>query len=188
VDDVTGQRQVVTGIAAEHKGIEIDARYEPIQGIEFTGSYSVGDWLWSNDGSFQYENNGGEIVEQRLYTNGVRVGNSAQTVGFIGMHYKRIRNIYFGFRYNYFGDIYEQFDPAERNEGFIQARKLPNYHNLDIYAGHYFDVGEFRARIGVNVHNVLDDRYIRRSQEFNGYQQEMYGFPINYNGTFTLYF
>jgi iron complex outermembrane recepter protein len=189
VDEQTGQRQAVTGIAAKHLGVELDARYEPIQGLELTGSVSVGDWEWSNNGNYQYTNDDtGETLEQNIYTKGVRVGNSAQTVAFIGAHYKRIRDTYFGFRFNYFGDLYEQFDPAERTEGFVQARKLPDYYILDIYGGYYFNISELRSRIGVNIHNLLNDNFIRRSVEFNGYNQEMYGFPINFNATLTVYF
>lgn len=189
VDEQTGVRQAVTGIAAKHIGLEFDARYEVLPGIELTGSYSIGDWKWDNDGFYQYTNDfTGETEQQYIYTEGVRVGNSAQTVGFIGVHYKRIRDTYFGFRFNYFGDLYEQFDPAERTEQFVQARKLPDYYNLDIYAGHYFNIADLRSRVGFNVHNVLNDTYMRRSLEFNGTSQEMYGFPINFNATFVVYF
>jgi iron complex outermembrane receptor protein len=188
IDEQTGERQAITGIAAIHKGIELDARYEVIQGLELTGSLSFGDWVWSNNGNLQSTNEDGIISEQNIFTEGLRVGNSAQTVGFIGAHYKRIRDAYVGFRFNYFGDLYEQFDPAERTEGFVPVRKLPDYYLLDVYGGYYFDIADLRSRISVNVHNVLNDNFIRRSIEFNGSQQEMYGFPINFNASFTVYF
>ncbi|HET9053090.1 MAG TPA: hypothetical protein VFM90_02885, partial [Cyclobacteriaceae bacterium] len=120
-------------------------------------------------------------------TKGLKVGNSAQTTGYLGMHYKGMKDAYVGVRFNYFADLYEMFDPAERVQGYKPVRKLPDYHILDVYAGYYFSVGDMRARVAANVHNILNDRFIRRSDErFD--VQEAYGFPINYNASFTLYF
>jgi hypothetical protein len=44
-----------------------------------------------------------------------------------------------------------------------------------------------RARAGFNIHNILNQRFIRRSDEAFGVQ-ELYGFPINFNASLTLYF
>lgn len=188
VNPTTGERQAVTGISALHKGIEIDFRYEPTQGLEITGMFSKGDWRWTNDASVVFTNEqGAELKSLVIYTKGLRVGNSAQTTAFLGAHYKRLRNAYFGFRLNYFTDLYELFDPAERITGYKDVRKLPDYYILDVYGGYYFNVGELRARAAANVHNLLNDNFIRRSDErFGG--QESYGFPLNFNATLTVYF
>lgn len=188
VNPTTGERQAVTGISALHKGIEIDFRYEPTQGLEITGMFSKGDWRWTNDASVVFTNEqGAELKSLVIYTKGLRVGNSAQTTAFLGAHYKKLRNAYFGFRLNYFTDLYELFDPAERITGYKDVRKLPDYYILDVYGGYYFNVGELRARAAANVHNLLNDNFIRRSDErFGG--QESYGFPLNFNATLTVYF
>jgi iron complex outermembrane recepter protein len=130
---------------------------------------------------------GTEVEFARVFVDGLKVGNSSQTTAFIGAHVKRIRDVYFGFRFNYFGDLYERFDPAERITGYRPVRKLPDYHILDIYGGYYFPMGEMRARVGFNVHNLLNDNFIRRSDELFGVQ-EAYGFPINFNVNLTVYF
>lgn len=188
VDPQSGNRQALNGLAAEHKGIEFDARYELIPGIEMTGMFSAGDWNWTRDARAVFTNDQGTEVEfARVYVNGLKVGNSAQTTGFVGAHVRRIRDVYFGFRFNYFGNLYEGFDPAERITGYRQVRKLPDYRMLDIYGGYYFPVNDFRGRVGFNVHNLLNDQFIRRSDELFGVQ-EAYGFPINYNVNFTIYF
>jgi iron complex outermembrane recepter protein len=188
VDPQTGDRQALNGLAAIHKGIEVDGRYELISGIELTGMVSVGDWRWTNDARAVFTTDQGTEVEfARVFVDGLKVGNSSQTTAFIGAHVKRIRDVYFGFRFNYFGDLYERFDPAERITGYRPVRKLPDYHILDIYGGYYFPMGEMRARVGFNVHNLLNDNFIRRSDELFGVQ-EAYGFPINFNVNLTVYF
>jgi iron complex outermembrane receptor protein len=187
VDPRTNERQALTGLAALHKGIELDFRYEVMPGIELTGSFSKGDWEWTSNSRVSYRDSTGVIDTDSVNTKGLKVGNSAQTTAFIGMHYKRIRDVYFGFRLNYFGDLYESFDPAQRTGEFQQVRKLPDYFILDIYGGYFFNIGDMRSRAGFNVHNLLNDRFIRRSDEgFGG--QEAYGFPINFNVSMTVYF
>ncbi|MGB0525122.1 MAG: hypothetical protein ACPGJS_19265, partial [Flammeovirgaceae bacterium] len=84
-------------------------------------------------------------------------------------------------------DPIEISNDPERTIG-NSIRKLPNYGIIDIYAGCYFNVGEMRARFGANVHNVLDERYIRRVVPVAGNRVEQYGYGINYNANFTLYF
>jgi hypothetical protein len=159
-----------------------------IPGIELTGMFSAGDWTWTRDARAVFTNDQGTEVEfARVYVKDLKVGNSAQTTGFVGAHVRRFRDVYFGFRFNYFGNLYEGFDPSERITGYRQVRKLPDYHMLDIYGGYYFPVNDFRGRVGFNVHNLLDDQFIRRSDELFGVQ-EAYGFPINYNINFTIYF
>lgn len=190
VDPQSLERQALSGLAAVHKGIEIDARYEPFQGLEITGAFTKGDWRWTSDARTVYYNDQlDETGGFGVYTEGLKVGNTAQTTAFIGVHSKIFKDTYVGARFNYFGDLYESFDPAERTQpGFKQVRKLPAYHILDIYGGYYFGlVNDLRARAGFNIHNVLNDNFIRRSDEAFGVQ-EMYGFPINFNLTFTVYF
>lgn len=188
VDPQSGNRQALNGLAAEHKGVEVDAKFELIPGVELTGMFSAGDWEWTRDARAVFTNDQGSEVEfARVYVKGLKVGNSAQTTGFIGAHVRRFRDLYFGFRFNYFANLYEGFDPAERITGYRQVRRLPDYHMLDIYGGYYFPVNDFRARVGFNLHNVLNGEFIRRSDELFGVQ-EAYGFPLNYNVNLTVYF
>jgi hypothetical protein len=187
VDPQTLQRQALSGLAAIHKGIEIDFRYEPIQGIEITGAFTKGNWRWTSN-AITRDTLNGEATEYGVYTKGLKVGNTAQTTAFVGVHYKQLKDTYIGVRVNYFGDLYESFEPADRIQpGFKQVRKLPDYFIVDLYGGYYFNMGDLRTRAGFNIHNLLNDRFIRRSDEAFGVQ-EAYGFPINFTASVTVYF
>ena len=188
VDPRTQERQALSGLAALHKGIELDVRYEVFPGIELTASASKGNWKWTNNSRVSYRDSTEAIIDtDSVNTKGLYVGNSAQTTAFIGMHFKQIKNAYFGFRYNFFADLYESFDPAQRTGRFKQVRQLPDYYTLDIYGGYFFDIGNLRSRAAFNIHNLLNDRFIRRSDEAFGVQ-EAYGFPINFSVNLTVYF
>lgn len=185
---------VVNGQEALHRGIETDFQLDVINGLQIRGALSIGDWQWASNADVIVTDNDSQVIETfSLDADGTPVGNSAQTAGFIGLHYKGIRNFYIGTRINYFDRIYEAYDPIEISNDPERTignsiRKLPSYNIVDIYAGYYFNVGEMRARLGGNVHNVRDQRFIRRVIPVAGNRVEQYGYGINYNANFTLYF
>ncbi|MCX2745762.1 TonB-dependent receptor [Mangrovivirga sp. M17] len=177
----------VTGQSQEHKGIEMDARFQLLPGLEATGMVSLGDFTYLNDVNTVLTDEEGNSDEVNMLIGGLPVGNSAQTTGFIGLHYKGIKDFYIGTRINYFADLYEEYDPtvAIGNEN-VEVRKLDNYKIVDVYAGYYFEINGLKARVNGNVNNLFDELYIRRSdQRYNG---EDYGFGITYNAGLNIYF
>lgn len=187
---------LVTGQSALHTGIELDFTVNLTSDLELKGALSVGDWKWTSDADVILTDSDNQVIgDFRTQADGLPIGNAAQTAGFVGLHFRGIKDVYMGIRANYFGDLYEAYDPIEVNTSGnpdqnigTNIRKLPNYGIIDIYAGHYFKVGKMRAQIGGNVHNVLDQRYIRRVIPSAGDRIEQYGYGINYNGKFTLFF
>jgi iron complex outermembrane recepter protein len=177
----------IVGLAATHKGLEFEWQYTPVRGLQLRGMASVGDWRWDNNVFGVLTDDFGTEVDIKVYSEGLEVGDAAQTTAFIGAHYNGLRDLYFGARYNFFGRLFETFDPIDKDtELKANVRQLPDYSILDIYGGYYFKIGDLRSRIGFNVHNLLDKKFIRRSNErFRG---EDYGFGINYNANLTIFF
>ncbi len=195
-DPTTGEQIFfsIVGQQALHQGFEAEAQLNVIQGLELRGMVSIGDWNWSNNVNTTVVNDRGENLGTALVASeGLPVGNTAQTTAFLGAHYSGIKNLYMGFRLNFFDRVYEEYDPAdyqisnEAEADFLPpVRELQAYYILDMYAGYYFNFGENRARISANVHNVTDELYIRRAnQRFGG---ENYGYGINYNIGLAVYF
>ncbi len=178
----------ITGQGATHKGIEIDARYEVIPALELTAMGSFGDWEWSkNVNSFVTNSQGTPIGNVSVYTKGLKVGNTAQTTAFFGARYRGLDNVYFGFRFNYYGNLYEDYDPSTRSNEGGQVRKLPDYTVLDVYGGYNFTMGGLRSRASGTIHNLLNQTYIRRSDEAFGVQG-LYGLPINFSASLSVQF
>ena len=179
----------ITGQGAVHKGIEIDGVYEVLPSLQLTAAGSFGDWEWSkNVNAFVTNSSGTPIGNVAVYTKGLKVGNTAQTTAYFGARYKGLDNLYFGFRFNYYGNLYEDYDPSTRSaEGKAQVRKLPDYSVVDIYAGYNFTMGGLRSRASGTVHNLLNQTYIRRSDEAFGVQ-ELYGLPINFSASLSVQF
>ena len=189
-DPMSGDRTYysITGQNALHQGIEFDIVYNVTSNLELRGMTSIGDWTWTNNiDATVTDDTGAPAGNIKVFAKGLPVGNAAQTTAYLGAHYKGLRNAYLGFRFNYFGRLYEQYDPSSiTSEAAAQVRQLPDYTVLDIYGGYYFNVGTLRARAGANVHNLLNQLYIRRADaRFGG---EDYGFGINFNANLTVYF
>jgi len=179
----------IAGQGASHKGIEIDARYELLPALELTAMGSFGDWEWTkNVNSFVTNAAGTAGGYIQVYTKGLKVGNTAQTMAYLGVNYRGLENIYIGARFNYYGNLYEDYDPLARTvENAGQVRKLPDYTVVDVYGGYNFTIGGLRARASGNIHNLLNQTFIRRSDEAFG-TQELYGLPINYSGSLSVKF
>jgi len=178
----------ITGQGAIHKGVEIDAVYEATPALQFTAAGSFGDWEWSKNVNAVVTNSQGTTIGTlNIYTKGLKVGNTAQTTAYIGARYKGLDNLYFGFRFNYYANLYEEYDPATRTNEGAQVRKLPDYSMLDIYGGYNFMMAGLRSRASGTVHNLLNQRYIRRSDEAFGVQQ-IYGLPINFSASLSVQF
>lgn len=183
------QRFNITGQDALHKGVEMDFSANLLSNLELTGMVSVGDWRWKNDVNAIVTNDQNQdVIPVNVFADNIKVGDAAQTTAFLGINYK-LKDFYIGARYNYFDNLYVQFDPSTRGENnkYQQAEKLPAYDLVDIYLGYNFKVADLKARVKANVHNVLGNRYLREGTEsFGG--QVTYGFGRTFNASISVNF
>jgi iron complex outermembrane recepter protein len=168
-DDFTAN---ILGVNAIHQGIEFDFTYKPTDKLNFTGMLSLGDWKYANDlvdiNIFDQDQNLADVVD--LPISGLRVSDAAQTTAALGMLYKFWDKTSITVDYNYFADIYAQFDVLDRavfkDEGDPAAQskgdtwKAPNYHTFDASLRHGFKVGNFDTTLTVRVNNLFDTEYI----------------------------
>ena len=133
---------------------------------------SLGNWKYANDlvdiNIFDQDQNLADVVD--LPISGLRVSDAAQTTAALGMLYKFWDKTSITVDYNYFADIYAQFDVLDRavfkDEGDPVAQskgdtwKAPNYHTFDASLRHGFKVGNFDTTLTVRVNNLFDTEYI----------------------------
>ncbi len=168
----------ITGVDALHKGIEFDFVWKPTSKLNVTGMASVADWTWNtsiiNQEAFNQE-------QQSLgYVNGiiddVKVGDAAQTTAALGILYRFWENSSITVDYNYFGDLYADFDigtdvsddpiAVEDIPVLGDAWEIPDYHTVDASIRHGFKFGSFDTTLTLRVNNVLNAKYI--SDAING--------------------
>lgn len=93
----------MTGVDANHMGVELEAKFYPAKWVEIRGMFSLGNWKWDGIGEgYVYDehanavNAAGQVVEPfstdhaqaRVNLDGIRVGGSAQTTSSVSVDFK----------------------------------------------------------------------------------------------------
>jgi hypothetical protein len=172
----------LTGVDALHQGIEIDFTYKPTDKLSITGMASLGDWTWRNDViDVPVFNDAQErIATVDLYIKDLKVGDAAQTTTALGLNYKFWEKTSVTVDYNYYADLYADYDPNDRQDiatSGVQAWEVPSYGIFDASLRHGFEFGGFDATVTARMNNVFNTEYI--SDALDGTDQSVlvwYGF------------
>jgi outer membrane receptor for ferrienterochelin and colicin len=157
----------VLGVNAVHQGIEVDFVYRATDKLNITGMASLGDWRWDNNIEnvqiFDEEQNLIDTVN--LFIEDLHVGDAAQTTLAIGANYKFTEKTRLTIDYNYFDNLYADYDPSSRGSVAPDAWEVPAYGIFDTAMSHGFKFGPFDATLTARVNNILDTRYISDAQD-----------------------
>ncbi len=169
-DGSTGFANIL-GVNALHQGIEFDFVYRAMDKLTLTGMLSLGDWEWANDvldvDIFDEEQELVRTVD--LYIAGLKVSESAQTTAALGLDWQLLPKTHFTVDYNYFGNLYAQYDPNDRGvEGAPQAWKAPDYATFDAGLRYNFKIGDFDTTLLGIVNNVFNTEYIADARDGSG--------------------
>lgn len=154
-------------IDQRHNGVEVETTVRPTNNLTLKGMLSVGDWQYTNDFSATlFDDDRNQIGTATLYTDGVKVGDAAQFVGYIGADY-RIGDFSVDARYRHVDNLYADFsiiDEAFADQDNEGALELPSYGLTDVGATYRFDLFGQMASLRVNVNNLFDTTYISESE------------------------
>ena len=183
-DDGTVSFANILGVNALHQGIEVDFQYRPTTKVTFTGMISLGNWEWAdNVENVQIFDEDQVLIETiNLFIEGLKVGGSAQTTAALGMDLELFAKTNFTVDYNYFGDLYSNYNPNDRGSQGPQAYQLPNYSTFDASIRHGFKIMDLDATIIGRMNNVFDVDYLQTA--FDGSVstiQAYYGFGRTFN-------
>jgi iron complex outermembrane receptor protein len=160
----------ILGVNALHQGIEIDATYRVTDALKLTGMVSLGDWTWQNDvENVEIRDEEQNVIETvDILIEGLKVGNNAQTTMALGANYNFGANTIITVDYNYFADLYADFDPSDRGTRGPDAWKVPAYGIFDTAMRHNFKFGDFDATLTGRINNVLNTTHITDALDGSG--------------------
>ncbi|MEL0651965.1 TonB-dependent receptor [Algibacter sp. TI.3.09] len=153
----------ILGVNAIHQGVEVDFIYKATDKLNITGMMSLGDWRWANNVTdVQILDEDQNLISTvDLFIEDLHVGDAAQTTMALGANYKLSPKTRVIIDYNYFGNLYADYDPSERGTaGAPDAWKLPDYGLFDAVVSHGFDFGPFDATLTGRINNVFDTEYV----------------------------
>lgn len=153
----------IQGLRALHRGVELDFAYEIIPNkLKLEGLASIGDWIWQTDSTTNFISEDNLSLDTPFSANGVHVGDAAQIQYGASVRYEPLKKLFLMLRGTYFGKNYSDFTP-EQLIGTNKDRemwKMPNYMLFDFNAGYRFKFNKVDFRLGLNVQNILDAKYI----------------------------
>lgn len=174
----------MAGLAALHKGAELDVKVRPFRWLELTGMVSLGDWKWDSDATgYVYDEMGNAMTKAGTVTtpgaedhakavvkmNGVRVGGSAQTTAAVGANVNITKALRVGADWTYYGRNYAYYAvdgtilSVGKETAVAEPWKIPAASQLDMNASYRFKFGKLDAVLSGNVNNLLNYQYISKA-------------------------
>ncbi|QDO93420.1 TonB-dependent receptor [Formosa sediminum] len=169
--DGTNATANLLGVNAIHQGIEVDFVYRATDKLRLTGMMSLGDWRWDNNlENVEIYNEDQELIDTvNLYIEDLHVGDAAQTTFALGANYELLENTNLMLDYNYYDNLYANFDPSDRGtEGAPEAWKVPAYGLFDLGLSHNFDMGPFDVRLLGRMNNIFNLEYVSDANDGTG--------------------
>lgn len=165
----------INGLAAVHKGIELDFAWKLSDKIRIQGLFSFGDWKWNSSDSVRVRDDYGQtVLTQYINAKGLHVGDAAQFQVGGELRYEPIRDLYVSGNITYFDKYYSNFDPMsydasnpaykanfDENGDPIDPWKIPSYALVDLHAGYAYKFSKkYRLQFRANVLNLFDSVYV----------------------------
>jgi hypothetical protein len=141
--------------------------------------FSYGDWRYGSNvtASYQDDNNvvitnptTNEAFKETLYTDGLKVGDAAQTTAALGLSYEVLTRVKLDANYRYIDRLYAAIDPVNfKNQAAndLGSLELPSYGLMDLGFSYKMLVGENKqnsVNFRFNMNNVLNTTYIAESR------------------------
>ena len=156
----------LTGLNATHMGVEVVGTIRPVEKLNIRVMGSIGDWKWNADAKGVVILEDGSTDEISLTLKDIHTGNSAQTTAAIGVNYEVLPKLKIGADYNYYDNLYADFDITSRTSGDnADSWQMPSYGLFDVNANYKFKLGTVDAILIGNVHNVFDTEYIADARD-----------------------
>jgi outer membrane cobalamin receptor len=160
----------LTGLNAVHQGLELDFKAQPVKGLAVRGMVSLGDWRWSNNVDALVSDDDNVVVDTiRVFADGLKVGDAAQTTASIGVEYTLPFGLSFDLDYWHGWELYTNFDPTSRStssDAGLQALRLPSYGLLDGGLTYTIKLKKTTLKLRFNMNNILDTKYIAEANDY----------------------
>lgn len=208
----------MSGVDATHQGIELDMSIKPLNWLELTGMFSIGNWRWASNPTGYFYNSQGQPLKDlngtiasgilsedhayaQLMLDNVKVGGSAQTTAAAGVAVRVAKGLRVGADFTYQGRNYADWSintntlSANKEIKFYSPWKIPAAGIVDMNASYSFKFGKVNATLYGNVNNLLNQEYISdatvdatRESNWKNAYGVFYGFGRTYNVRLKLNF
>jgi len=179
----------LTGMNQNHKGIEAEIAYAPMQMFRLDMALSYGIWEFTSDASGDYKSLVDQTITEYEYAiDGLKVGDMPQTIVALGVSVFPIKGLTIQPVFNLYDRHWADWDPGSREindadgNGTIsdterdaadreQSWEAPGYNKLDLHLSYNLPIklGPTSFQVFMHVFNVLDNVYVQDATDNSGY-------------------
>jgi outer membrane receptor protein involved in Fe transport len=177
----------ISNISQHHRGIELEAGFQPVRFFGIEANASLGSWVYAEDASGTLVNipsGNGTGIDYTFRTRDLRTGDAPQLQLGAVLSVYPLKHSYIRAGFRFYGQHYSTWNPAgalgiETQETW----EIPKYYLIDLHAG-YTLVTNARYRITLKGHvfNLLDELYVQDAIN-NGALNELPGDQLEYAST-----
>ncbi len=191
LEDNSQTRAMINGLNSLNKGIELEFKMDLNRNLSYGTWASFGDFRWQNNVNASLYNDNNIIVDTvNVYTKGLYIGGTAQNQIGVFADFVLLKTLYFKTEYQYFNNLYADFDPTSRNNptDVSQSYQIPDYGVFNAYLSVPFTIEKLYGRIQVNAYNILNSKHIVIGEDGADHSLESFrGFwAFGRNLTFSL--
>ena len=160
----------ITGLSANHSGLELEADVRPMDLLSVEAALSFGNWKWGEnvDGTFSSDYDRTNTTDVTLYTDGLMVGYQPQTQMSMGLNLFPMPGLMLNTSFRYNDNFYAGFSPSDYDDISMEGKdvvKLPSYSLLDIHTSYKMNPMGTDLTLGAHLLNALDSKYITYGED-----------------------
>ena len=182
---------ILTDIDERHMGIEAAADVKLSTTLSVVGAASVGQYIYTSRpvATISQDNNAALLQEgQVIYQRDFFVPNTPQQAYTFGLKYNSPKYWFLNLNFNYFNEIYLDFNPTRRTEdavlGLIKSEntelwedilfqeRVPSNYTVDLFGGKSWKIGDKFIYLTVGINNLLNNQNF----VIGGYEQNRFDF------------
>lgn len=175
---------IMPGISTQHFGVELGGEFSLTSALKVSAVAALGQYTHTNRPTVTtyLDNVAQELSRQTVYIKNFYVSGTPQTAYTLGLNYNSPKFWFANLNFNYFDNIWIDFNPARRtleavaysqdpqfgeevvtpdsplwNE-IIDQEKAPSAFTVDFFGGKSFKFGNVFLYLNLGVSNILDNR------------------------------
>lgn len=189
-DEASFVNYILTGIDQVHMGLELSAKYKLTSALSIKGVAAIGDYYFNSrpSATISQDNNAELLTDREIFMKNFRVNGTPQKAYSIALSYNSPQYWFVNLSFNYFDDIYLDFNPERRTQeavdgldkekypelwnSILYQEKLPSDYVVNFFGGKSWKIDDYYLYLHLGINNILDNQNFRTG----GYEQLRYDF------------
>jgi hypothetical protein len=162
-------RYMITGLDAQHTGLELNYDQRMTNWLTVSAFASIGNWRWKNNvnATIYDPYTSLPIDTLQVFTDGLYVGDAPQTQFGIAANVKIFNTLEVRAECRYNARMFANFDPAKRTNAAdrSQSYRIPSSFVADVHINFPFVISNLNANLFFDCNNVFNAYFIERGDD-----------------------